>query len=103
MKCSDECLGLASFYTDVGVENGLHIFGDASAALGIIKGRGLGLTRHMATSTRWLQQKLSRREIGYERVDGQSNVADLLATPVSAYTINRRIEAMCSQFPRDIW
>ena len=54
VKCSAESIGIQAHYSDSGVTTGVHVFGDASAAVGIVTRYGLGKTRHISTSMLWV-------------------------------------------------
>ena len=84
VKASAESLGILSLMKDLG-RGGLQaqVFGDASAALGIIARQGLGKVRHLNTAYLWVQEKAAEKEIKYNKVPGQDNVADLFTKPLS--------------------
>ena len=50
---------------------------DSSAAIGIGSRRGAGKVRHIDTSSLWLQQHVTAKNILLEKVDGEVNPADL--------------------------
>ena len=50
---------------------------DSSAAIGIGSRRGAGKVRHIDTSSLWLQQHVTAKNIVLEKVDGEVNPADL--------------------------
>ena len=54
LKASAEAFGMVALPKDLGYEVKGEIWGDASAALGIINRKGLGKTRHIDTSLVWL-------------------------------------------------
>ena len=56
VKASQEVLGIMSLWKDVGETTRRHVMGDASAAIGIIRGMGLGkVRRQLNTSWLWFQ------------------------------------------------
>lgn len=57
VKCSAEVLAVVSCFADLGLQLESRVMGDASTALGIIRGHGLGQTRHTSTSMLRVQQK----------------------------------------------
>ena len=56
-------------------------FSDSSAALGIIKRKGLGKTRHIQTAYLWVQDVSEDRRLEYQQVAGVQNCADLMTKP----------------------
>ena len=54
-----------------------EIWGDASAALGIINRHGLGKTRHIDTSFLWVQEMAATQRLKYAKVLGKDNPAEL--------------------------
>ena len=51
---------------------------DASAAIGISMGTGLGKLRHMNTNQLWVQEKVRKGEIEIVKVPTWENIADSL-------------------------
>ena len=60
-----------------------EVYGDASAALGIINRRGLGRTRHIDTGLLWIQQTAAEKRLAYHKVLGTDNPADLMTKYLS--------------------
>ena len=54
-----------------------EVWGDASAALGIINRRGFGKTRHIHTGHLWIQEIVARERLKFKKVLGRDNPADL--------------------------
>ena len=65
VKASQEVPGMMSLCTDVGEMTQVHLMGDASAAIGIIRRMGLGKVRHLNASLLWVQEKEASRELQY--------------------------------------
>ena len=63
-------------------------WGDASAALGIIKRRGLGKTRHIHTGLLWIQQIAAEQRLKFSKVLGTNNPADLFTKYLDEKTNN---------------
>ena len=53
---------------------------DSSAAKGMASRKGLGNERHVEVNQLWVQEKVGNWETELRQVDGQSNLADALAT-----------------------
>ena len=83
VKTSAEIMGIASIFKDFGTEVAGHVLCDASAALGVVRRKGIGKIRHLDTSMLWVQEKNEKREIRYEKVAGCSNPADLFTKHLS--------------------
>ena len=77
LKAAAETLGMLSLLKDLGWQATGEIWGDASAALGIINRRGLGKTRHIDTGLLWIQQTAAERRLQFNKVLGKNNPADL--------------------------
>ena len=63
---------------DLGVQVGICIRTDASAAVGIACRRGLGKVRHIELDQLWLQSQVARGRIRVQKVPGDDNIADSL-------------------------
>ena len=66
-----------SVLSDLGWYMKGEVWGDASAAFGIINRRGLGKTRHIDTGHLWIQEVAAKGRLKYEKVLGRDNPADL--------------------------
>ena len=84
-------MGIKSMLSDVGVNCGITVFTDASAAKGIASRRGLGKVRHIELSQLWLQDKVARDEISVVKVSGNDNFSDSLTKPAAAERINHTL------------
>ena len=72
---------------DLGVDLGLEVRTDASAAKGIASRKGIGKVRHIEVCQLWSQDKVRLGEIVITKVDGKDNAADALTKPTSAEEI----------------
>jgi hypothetical protein len=54
------------------------IYADASAALGIVKRRGIGKVRHIRTQSLCLQEAHATKRLGFEKIDGSRKPSDLM-------------------------
>ena len=84
---------------DLGIDLGLEVKTDASAAKGIASRKGIGKVRHIEVSQMWLQDKVRMGEIEIVKVDGTDNAADALTKAVAAddiakhnKTLNQTVE-----------
>ena len=93
-KGAAEAMGVRSLGRDIGMEFEIVLRTDASAAIGMISRRGLGKVRHLDTNDLWLQGALRNGEIDVEKVDGYSNIADVLTKYVTAEDLARHMREM---------
>ena len=77
LKAAAETLGMAAIMKDFGWKLRGEVWGDASAALGIINKQGLGKTRHIDTGCLWIQQVAAQQRLRFQKVLGTNNPADL--------------------------
>lgn len=77
-KGAAQGLGLQSIAKDLGIDLSLHLFSDATAAIGISRRRGLGKVRHLATSDLWMQDRIRKGDFTLSKVLGTDNPADML-------------------------
>ena len=70
----------------------LHV--DASAALGIIKRRGVGRVRPLDVGTIWLQEQQFRRVVDLRKVEGLKNPGDLCTKYLSLDRIDTYSDMM---------
>ena len=99
LKASAETLGMLSIMRDLGWTMHGEVFGDASAALGIINRKGLGRTRHIDTGLLWIQQTAAEKRLAYHKVLGTDNPADLMTKYLSKEVIGKHCCAMGVEFP----
>ena len=98
LKAASEGLGMISIAKDLGVHLEGEVWGDASAALGIIKRRGLGKTRHIDTGLLWVQEVAAERRLKFGKVLGRDNPADLFTKHLDWETIQRHCRRISSTF-----
>ena len=87
-------LGLQSLAQDLGIPLRVHIFTDATAAIGICRRRGLGKIRHLHVSDLWVQDRLKRGDFTLSKVDGSANPADILTKHVSRELLAKHMASM---------
>ena len=61
LRAASGGLGVQSIASDLGITLRGEVWGDASAALGIIKRKGLGKTRHIDMGFPWIQQTAAEK------------------------------------------
>ena len=98
LKAAAETLGLMSMLKDLHWEMEGKVYGDASAALGIINRTGLGKTRHIDTSLLWIQQTAAERHLAFAKVLGKNNPADLYTKYLDQGTSDTHVKTVGYQF-----
>ena len=78
VKGACEGLGLKTLCCDLGMEAGVRLELDASAAKGIIERQGIAKVRHIDVNCLWLQDQLARKIVPLEKIPGSNNTADLM-------------------------
>ena len=94
VKATSEGMGIASIFKDLGTVMNVHVMGDASAALGIVRRQGLGKVRHLDTNWLWVQEKSRKKEINFDKVKGTENPADMLTKALSGPEIAKCLELL---------
>ena len=98
LKSAAEALGMLSIIKDLGWTNKCEIWGDVSAALGIMQCRGFGKTRHIDTGLLWVHQVAAQKRLSFNKVLCKNNPADLVAQHLDEATILRHTNAMVHKF-----
>ena len=76
-------MGFQSLLKEVGCQAKIILKCDASAAVGIVKRRGLGRIRHIDVTQLWLQEKVAEGVVEINKVNTKENVSDGLTKGVS--------------------
>ena len=77
LRTAAETLGLMAMARDLGIQFRGKIWGDASAASGMIYRKSPGRTRHIDVGNLWIQQVAAERRLEFGKVLGRENPADL--------------------------
>ena len=93
-KGAAQGLGMMSLLSDFGVSIGVMIHTDASAAIGIVRRAGMGKLRHLNVRYRWVQDQVKREQIGFEKVAGTDNPADLATKHFNAEVMKKHFERL---------
>ena len=72
---------------EFGVNIGIRLRTDASAAKGIATRRGMGKVRHIEVNQLSVQEKVRNKEIELRKVSGTENLADALTKSVESEEI----------------
>ena len=94
VRASAEGLGLQSVLMDLGLKATLEVASDATAAIGIVKRKGLGRVRHLAVADLWVQRKQADGTIAYLRVPGTENSSDLMTKGLGAADMEKHLRRM---------
>lgn len=87
VRTASALIGLKSMAADLGRELRPRLHTDATAGKGIASRRGCGKVRHLETCTLWLQRYITEKKICINKVDGNSNIADLKTKHVDRATL----------------
>ena len=87
-------LGLQSLLKDAGWILPLHVYSDATAAIGIARRKGLGKIRHLDVTDLWIQDRIRSKAITLSKVLGTQNMADVLTKYVDRKTMDMAISKM---------
>ena len=68
VKGASQGLGIKAMMQDMGMEVGLRLGSDSSAARGIAARRGLGNVRHIEVCQLWLQEEVQEGKVRLMRV-----------------------------------
>ena len=94
VKAATEGQGFRNLLADFGSEGQVTLLMDATAAIGILERRGLGVTKHIDTHWMWFQGAIRRRDILLQKVHTKQNPADLMTTFLSAEETVKHFTAM---------
>ena len=94
LRTAAETLGIIAMTRDLGINLEGRVWGDASAALGMIHRKGLGRTRHIDVGYLWVQQVAAERRLAFEKILGRDNPADLFTKYLDQKTIDRHVEKL---------
>ena len=98
VKGASNALGIVGMLRDLGVESGIDLYTDASAAKGIASRRGLGKVRYIELCELWLQDQVARGRIAVHKVPGQENISDSLTKHTSVERLSRTMYATAHEF-----
>ena len=91
-------LGLKSIATDLGIDSGMKLKTDATAAMGMARRLGVGKARHLDTSILWVQGHVRSGEVLLENIPGQVNPGDALTKYLSGPDLRGHLERMGLSF-----
>ena len=91
IKGAAEGLGLKAVLSDFGVNVGLEMYSDATAAIGMVRREGLGRVRHLAVADLWIQQKVRSGDISVAKIPGVDNPSDMCTKGLDQASIQRHM------------
>ena len=93
-KGASQGLGLQSLAADLGIDVGLQVMTDATAAIGIARRRGLGKVRHLATADLWIQDRIRKKDFSLDKVLGSENPSDMLTKHVDRGLLHKHMSKL---------
>ena len=81
-------IGFQGLLKEVGCQSKIVLKCDASAAVGIVKRRGVGRIRHIDVTQLWLQEKVADGVIEINKVNTKENVSDGLTKGISGSEVS---------------
>ena len=94
VKMSTELIGVLQLAEEWGLKLSGQVYVDSSAALGVVKRRGNGKMRHIRIGMLWVQEKSQSGELGYSKVAGEANPADLMTKYLGRKTVDALLERL---------
>ena len=83
VKGASNALGISAMLKDAGLNIGIELETDSSAAKGIASRRGLGKVRHIELAHLWLQGQVARHKVGIRKIRGEEHFSDSLTKHAS--------------------
>ena len=101
--CTGGCQakGIKSVASDLGLSLGIKMRIDASAAIGIIRRRGLGKVRHIDVKDLWLQDEVKEGRIEVEKIPGLDNPADMGTKGLARADIDKHVKFLKCYFEEE--
>ena len=78
VKGGSNALGISGMFRDMGIDFGIRIKTDSSAAKGIANRRGLDKVRHIELTDLWIQDQAARGKMTLVKMPGVDNHSDRL-------------------------
>ena len=76
----------------------IEVMADAQAALGMIEREGVGKVRHVDVGILWLQQKWLKKSVGFHKVSGSENTADMMVKALNREKGDQFVRDMSGEF-----
>ena len=91
VSTTSEALGPAAMTEDFGDQVESFLYADASAAIGVANGEGLGRIRHLDIQSLCLQQALRKLRLGLGKVLGTENPSDFMTKHVDSKLLSEHV------------
>jgi hypothetical protein len=98
VKGVSEAVGLRSLARSWGIEYGIVVMCDSSAAIGIVGRRGVGRIRHLDVGKMWIQELREREGVEVKKVRGTENPADQLTKYLGAGEVDKAVQMVGMEF-----
>jgi hypothetical protein len=98
VAASAEALGVIGLCRDMGMKMEGEVYTDSSAALGITQRLGNGKVRHLRVQALWVQEVRCTRRLGYKKVLGSRNPADILTKHVPKDLLDAHLVTLGVEF-----
>ena len=95
VKGVSQGLGVKAMLKEAGVEAGVVVKTDASAAKGIASRRGMGKVRHIEVNQLWVQDMVARGIVKISKIATTENLADHLTKYLACTGINEHLNGTC--------
>ena len=91
-KGASQAMGMKALMMDMGLDVGITVETDSTAAKGIAHRKGLGKVRHIEVCQLWLQEKVRNGTIKLVNIKGTQNPADVLTKHLGNEVLKGHIE-----------
>ena len=99
VKAASQAKGLVANLVDFEIKCSAVVKTDSTAALGIVRRRGLGRTRHIDVQFLWVQQEVGKKTLEVQKVPTDANPADMLTKVAPAEVLNKCLDFLICSFP----
>ena len=89
IKGASVAIGARSLMREMGIECGVELRTDSSAAKGAASRVGIGRLRHVETSNLWTQERVQKGEVRIVKIAGASNPPDVLTKHVGQKQLDK--------------
>jgi hypothetical protein len=94
VAASAETLGIIGLCRDMGIHMSGEVYADSGAAIGITQRLGTGKVRHLRVQALWVQEVRCTGRLGYKKVLGTRNPADIMTKHVPCEVLCKHLEAI---------
>ena len=91
VKGASEGIYLRNTAKSIGMNLKVSLFGDSSAAKGIMSRTGAGPVKHLGIKQLWIQEKVRNKEVEVTKVAGTENLADALTKNLDSNGIAKHL------------